>query len=232
MTGTEHIAAEWQRRVAAEYRSAALTAQLAHLIIQVGLPHEFVDRAQRVVRDELDHAELSQEAMEYYGGTKPPVLRAERLRHPVHPQGPVATLLDLVLANFCIGETLAVPLFQAMWRGVSDDVAKRVVQRVLKDEVIHRQLGWDLLDELLARDPGGVRTFAASALDTHLSAVERAYAAQPGHTSISSAAKSAGLIPPSDYHRILWETVGGFLVDCCSERGIELSERWAAGGPQ
>ncbi len=222
------IAYEWQRRVAAEYRSAALTAQIAHWMTVVGMPHELVVAALDVVRDELDHAALSTEAMLHYGGADPPALHPSTLVWPARPEGLLASLVDSLLRNFCLGETLAVPLFQAMWKTVRDDVARAVVQRVLKDEARHRQLGWDVLDELLARDPG-VAAFCAARLPEHLDAAETAYAFAPVGPEPSPSEAAAGLIGPAEYHRIFWATVRGDLADRFARRGIALPARWSGG---
>ena len=61
-------------------------------------------------------------------------------------------LVDAVVASFCLGETFAVPLFNAMREHTTFPLAKRVLERVLRDEAIHRQFGWDALDALLEID--------------------------------------------------------------------------------
>ncbi|MCP4873716.1 MAG: ferritin-like domain-containing protein [Proteobacteria bacterium] len=223
------IAHEWQRRVVAEYRSAALTAQLVHWMTVAGFPHELIAEAMDVVRDELDHARLSTEAMQAYGGIEPPTLNPRTLAHPERSEGLLASLVDSVLRNFCLGETLAVPLFQAMWQSVSDEPARVVVQRVLKDEARHRQLGWDLLDELIAREPA-VAAFCESRLEHHLGETERAYAFAPDGPAPSPEHAAAGLIGPAEYHRVFWETVRGDLAERFAQRGIALPARWTGEG--
>jgi hypothetical protein len=50
---------------------------------------------------------------------------------------------------FCLGATLAVPLFRDLREGCSVPVARRALDRILRDEVRHRDFGWTLLDWLL-----------------------------------------------------------------------------------
>ena len=225
---TTRIVVEWQRRVAAEYRSAALTAQAVHWMIQVGVSHELVHTGLRVVRDELDHAELSTDAMRSYGGDTSPALAVDALALPPRAEGPLASLVDTLLRNFCVGETLAVPLFQAMWQGVTDEVARAVVQRVLRDEAVHRQLGWDLLDELIELDPGVVR-FATGRVDDHLASAEASYAASPDDAELGPAERAAGLLAGSEYHRISWDTVRQDIAPRFDARGVVLADRWVRG---
>ena len=53
---TPRLLAEWRNRVAADVYSAAITAQVVHWMIQVGLPGELISLGLRIVQDELDHA--------------------------------------------------------------------------------------------------------------------------------------------------------------------------------
>ncbi len=216
------IASEWSRRVAAEYRSAALAAQLAHLGLQLGLPHERIRAALVVVADELDHAESSSQVVRSYGDLPPPALDPAQLAWPAQPT-PLTTLLALTLRAFCIGETLAVPLFQAMRRGTTDPQALAVITRVLTDEVRHRRLGW----EVLAPD---AREAAQAMLPTMLADVERGYAFAPDGPDPTPEERAAGLLGTGEYHRIFWTTVRGPLAERFQARGIALPARWSNPG--
>ena len=65
---TPRVVEEWRRRVAAEYGSAGITAQVLTWGIQAGLPAPLLHTAARIVRDELDHAELSHGVVQALGG--------------------------------------------------------------------------------------------------------------------------------------------------------------------
>ena len=54
--------------MAAEYGSAGITAQVLTWGIQAGLPAPLLHTAARIVRDELDHAELSHGVVQALGG--------------------------------------------------------------------------------------------------------------------------------------------------------------------
>lgn len=56
---------------------------------------------------------------------------------------------------FCLGETVAVRLFKRLREGATVPVARAALDRVLTDEVRHRDFGWLLLEWLT--QTGGVR---------------------------------------------------------------------------
>src|SRR5258706_410275 len=53
------VRVEWLRRVEAEYRSAAITQQLALWLIQIGASPDLIRAGLRIVSDELTHSEMS-----------------------------------------------------------------------------------------------------------------------------------------------------------------------------
>ena len=72
---TPRVHREWSNRVAAEYRSAAITAQVLHWLISVGADDALVSTCMRIVRDELDHAQLSHDCLVALGGGGQAVVR-------------------------------------------------------------------------------------------------------------------------------------------------------------
>ena len=221
---TPRVRTEWSQRVAAEYRSAALTAQVLHWSIQAGLPEGLLHTALRVVRDELDHAALSFECLQSLGGEDEPVpLDATAMAAP-GTAGVLGGLVDSVVVNYCLGETFAVPLFDAMRRGTTHPAAAAVLTRVLRDEAIHRQFGWDLLDELLARVPG-VDVRVATLLPTALDAFARAYAPAEDGPDLLPDERACGLLAHADYRAIHERAVAEDVLPRFAKRGIVLTSR-------
>lgn len=214
---------EWARRVQAEYRSAATTARVLHWMIQCGLPRPLLDRAQRIVTDELDHAELCHACLVALGGSADAVdLDVAELAPPSSPLGPLASLVDTVLHAFCLGETFAVPLFAAMRPHTTHPQAAEALQRILRDEAAHRAFGWDALDALLAIDGPGVRARVAQRLPGALRAFAIAYGEVPDGPPLTPAERAAGLLGGAAYRdahdRALADDIGPRLV----RRGIAL----------
>ena len=57
------VVQEWQRRIAAEYRSAAITQHLTLLLTQIGASPDLILAGLRIAEDELAHARLSHQVV-------------------------------------------------------------------------------------------------------------------------------------------------------------------------
>lgn len=151
----ERVRTTWLRRAEAEYASAALSLQLAHWLTEVAAPPELIFAAMDIARDEFGHAERSGEVARAAGATLMPQIDRGVLSAPRDPRRPVEEdLLAALLRSFCVGETLAVPLFRSMRAGCTQPTARAVLDAILVDEVRHREFSWIALEWLLA-GPGG-----------------------------------------------------------------------------
>ncbi len=204
--------------MAAEYRSAAVTAQVLTWGIQVGLPAPLLHTATRVVGDELDHAELSHACLVALGGADEPVdLRPEQLVLPAG-EGPLASLTRAALREHCLGETLAVPYFAAMRRQTTHPAVLPVLDRVLADEAAHRSFGWDLLDALLDLDPG-VRALVVRLLPD-LSATFEGYRAPAPAPPLRPEERAAGLLENDEYGQIFARSWQEDVLPRLARRGL------------
>lgn len=214
---------EWGRRVAAEYRSAAIAANVLHASIRAGLPRSVLDTATRIVRDELDHAELSHAALVAIGGAADAIdLDAGGLAPPAADDGWLAGLVDEVLRAFCLGETFAVPLFAAMRPRTTEPTCREALDRILRDEAVHRQFGWDALDALLVLDADGVRARAADRLPGLLAGFRAAYADVPPGPPLSDAERAAGLLSAAEYHDIHDRCLADDIRPRLARRGLPV----------
>jgi hypothetical protein len=220
---SQRLLAEWGNRVRAEYTSAALAAQVVHGCIRCGLPEELVDTGLRIVRDELDHARLSHGCRVALGGDDAPLaLEPDALASPATAAGPLLDLADSVVRNFCLGETFAVPLFQAMRRGTTHPAARAVLDRVLQDEVVHRGFGWDTLDALLERDPEAVRARVQARLPASLRDFHRGYGQAVAGPPLTEAERAGGMIDAPEYRAIHDRTLAEQIGPWLARRGIHL----------
>jgi hypothetical protein len=202
---TAAVRREWTRRVQAEYRSSAHTQHLTLWLIQLAAPRELIDDGLRITADELDHAELSAAVCAEAGCSAPPALQQDELDLRVPPGTLEERTLYATLEVFCLGETIAVPLFTELRRECTVPVARAVLDRVLKDEVRHRQFGWDLLDYLLERSPP-LTDVARRFLPGALSRLRQRYGGAAGG-DVSAEERAWGLMAPAAYSEILEATV-------------------------
>lgn len=225
MEPTPRLLQEWRNRVSAEYTSAAITAQTLHWMIVCGLDTGLIETCQRIVRDELEHARLSHETLTALGGPDEAVqLDPGRLVMPSAPEGPLASLLDSILRNFCLGETFAVPLFNEMRRGTDHPAVLPMLTRVLQDEAVHRAFGWEALDALLEMDAAGVRARAAAVLPAMLESYRRAYASVREAPPLSDFERSAGMMAPATYADVHDRTLLDDIRQRFARRGIALPD--------
>ncbi|AKT39283.1 uncharacterized protein CMC5_034310 [Chondromyces crocatus] len=222
---------EWGRRVEAEYRSAAITQHLTLWLIQMGASPDLIDDGLRIVKDELVHADLSHRTFVAAGGEAMPALARETLGL----RGPGRELLELAVARagvevFCLGETVAVPLFKVLREGCTVPVARRALDRVLRDEVRHRDFGWALLRYLLALPCApAVKQLVVQELPQMLGRVRRSYMppGARGRVTISEEDRAWGLMAGARYGEILERAITRDYVPRFGEHGIDAAAAWA-----
>ena len=213
---------EWFRRVQAEYRSAAITQHFGLWLIQIGAPPALIADANRIVADEMIHAEKSHGVFVAAGGSgAPPLLRDDlalkRSRGPLEHD-----VLRAGVEVFCLGETVAVRLFKRMRQECTKPAARRALDRILRDEVRHREFGWTLLDWILSTPLAGeLREVLARELDPWLEAVRAIYAPEAApRTPFADADREWGLIPMNEYANAVKETFARDYVPRFAAHGI------------
>ena len=203
---TERVREEWRARIAAEYTSAAIAQQLTLWLIQAGAPPDLIDAGLAIVADELAHSRSSHEVYTAAGGTQPPAIDQAQLGLERTADLP-HDLLRVAVRVFCLGESVAVPLFSHLRALCTEPVARAALDRILRDEVRHRDFGWDLLDWLDAVIPDAAARVTA-ALPAMLQELERSYGSEneavvADDGAMSDAERAWGLAPPREYAAIL-----------------------------
>lgn len=218
---------EWRARIAAEYTSAAVTQHLVLWLIQAGAPPDLIEAGLAIVADELVHSRMSHEVYTAAGGTEPPAIDRDQLALPRTGDPLEHDILRVAVRVFCLGETVAVPLFKHLRERCTHDLARTALDRILRDEVRHRDFGWDLLDWLLAVDPQDVPARVAMALPAMFAELQESYgtandvvATDDG--TMTDEDRAWGLAPPRDYAEILARTVERDYRPRFEARGIAI----------
>jgi hypothetical protein len=226
------VATEWLRRVEAEYTSAAITAELVQWLIRLGASPDLIRDGLRIVDDELEHATLSHACATAAGSDERPQLVQERLGLPRHPDRPL--LLDAALYGveiFCLGETLAVPLFVAMRDGCTARLAREALDRIVRDEVRHRDFGWTLLQWLIDTHGDTMQQAIASALPAMFVRLRRSYGCSDFEECAGEPDEADarwGLLPSARYHAILLRTFERDYVPRFARVGIDARSAWSS----
>jgi len=229
---TNRVREEWRARIAAEYTSAAIAQQVTLWLIQAGAPPELIDAGLAIVADELAHSRLSHEVYLAAGGTAPPALARDQLGLPRHDTLEL-DLLAAIVRVFCLGETVAVPLFSHLRQTCTEPVARAALDRILVDEVRHREFGWDTLDWLATTEIGPRIapwiTERWPALQAELAETyglaNPVVANDPGPAGpgdLTPAERAWGLAPPRDYAEILAKTIAQDYRPRFLARGVTI----------
>jgi hypothetical protein len=220
------VCREWQARVTAEYHSASFTTELLQLLILLGAPYALLHQAHRIVRDELDHAERSFEVFGKVGGEQSQVvMREDTLRSPQYEPSTFGQAFCINLSCFCIGETMAVPLFREMVRRSSDRRVVGLLHRIVEDESRHREFGWELLDWFLEVAP----VPSMQLLEKHAALLLHRYregygdgVVLAGTELVGAAEEALGLLPRRVYAAVVRETVEQVVLPRFARRGLVI----------
>ena len=227
---TERVREEWRARIAAEYTSAAVTQHLVLWLIQAGAPPDLIDAGLAIVADELVHSRMSHEVYFAAGGTAPPAIVRDQRGLERRSDRLELDILRVAVRVFCLGETVAVPLFGHLREGCTEPLARDALDRILRDEVRHRDFGWDLLDWLLSTPFGDeVPAIVTRDLPAMFAELELTYgrdndvvASDTGE--MTTADRAWGLAPPRDYAQILGRTIEKDYRPRFAARSISLPD--------
>ena len=228
---SEAVREEWLRRVQAEYTSAAVTQHFTLWLMQIAASPDLIRSGLRIAWDEMVHARLSYKTYAAAGGEQAPELVRERLGLRRDEAEPLEhAVMRVTLNTYCIGETVAVPLFKSLRESCKQPVARRALDRILRDEVRHRAFGWTTLEWLLESPMAAtLRAVAEQALPRYFSMIQLSYGASLKHLSAMPAEDRAwGLMPPAEYAAIVERTLTRDWIPRFRAVGIDAGAAWEA----
>lgn len=204
---SHRVREEWRARIAAEYTSAAITQNLVLWLIQAGAPPDLIEAGLVIVGDELVHSRMSHEVYVAAGGTQPPAIEREQLGLDRRSELLELDILRVAVRVFCLGETVAVPLFSHLREDCTEPVARAALDRILVDEVRHRDFGWALLTWLLDTQAApALRRQLTRELPGLFGVVHSSYAAVAPDCEMDPADRAWGLMPAALYRSAVERT--------------------------
>jgi hypothetical protein len=232
---TDAVRHEWLRRVEAEYRSAAITQHLTLWLIQIAASPDLVRAGLRIASDEIRHAELSHATFLAAGGEGGPSLARETLQ--LQHRADTALEHDVLRAGveiFCLGETVAVPLFKELREPCTVPIARRALDRILRDEVRHRDFGWSLLGWLLEHPLGAeLRGIVDAELPRWFGRLRASYSPPPqgkAERVVTPEERAWGLMPVSLYRSSVEKALARDWEPRFEKLGIDARSAWARSG--
>ena len=141
-----------------------------------------------------------------------------------HDMDVVARYADRVVV-FAEGAILARPAERHL-RQPGGSAARRALDRVLRDEVHHRDFGWSLLEWLLATQPT-LRPLVERELPAQLAELRAIYApADAPSTPCTAGERAWGLMPLPMYGDILAATLDCDFVPRFAKLGLDARAAW------
>ncbi len=211
----------WWRQSRTEYMAAALTSQMTHWMIAVGLSPSMLKRATQVVADEVDHAAICHALYLHVGGDAEQVeIKQSMLVHADDPDAPINLRTISAAAGLACEESVALTVFRARLRNATDPLARETVATILRDEATHRAFAWDLLDELVDRlGHDTVHTWARPRIAWWLRIYLMARL-RPEEPTFTPEQLAFGLIDRREHWTMMRETVEDTVIPRFIERGL------------
>lgn len=155
-------AAHWARLGQMEHASIAAFARFSLQLLALGAPPDLVEACTQALADETRHARLCfQLASAYSGhGVKPGPLDIERSLAAAS----LADIVDLVIAEGCVGETSAALEASVAAETATDAVIANVYAQIAEDEQRHAALAFRFLRWALTQADAEVRPRIQQAL--------------------------------------------------------------------
>ncbi len=150
----------WRVRALQEYHSLALFTQLSSQLHVLGAPLDWSGAFARMIVDEVRHTDLCLKMCEALGRPASPEI-VETDLHLGSDRELRERVRDVVLAAFCIGETISGRMFRGALRAATVPLARDVVAAILVDETFHGELGWELGALLMRGMEPGERAYVA-----------------------------------------------------------------------
>jgi hypothetical protein len=225
---TERVEAQkaWTGAAFQEHRTAAGCAATLKALIEARAPLDLIAGFARFPLDEIVHVELcSRMAMAIGGATElwhePTAMISDAdptLTDPLH------RAVELVVRNFCVGESLSIPLLHGAWTRAAEPLSKAVLGRIVRDEAAHGVFGWIFLDWALPLlDEKGwdlIRRTAVAAIGE----IQRLWDDVARRPATVSGRHGLGWLSSLDYIRVARQSLRSRVLTPFALRGLELGQ--------
>ena len=216
----------WLSQTAAEYSSAAVSSEFALWLCQNGASPELICQCLDIAKDEIAHATLAYGTAVAAGHLGPLTGASFLMGSPTPFVETRKNLLDVMLRFFCVGETIAVPLFAAMKKNARQQPARTAYERIVRDEPRHSEFGWVALAWMHANWPE-VKLWINDCFANSLRQLAREYYRLDEYTpELTQAELEWGMLPRHDYAVIFEKTICNQCARRLEPYGVEVESLW------
>lgn len=137
----------WTGAAFQEFRTGAACAATLQALIEARAPLDLIALASRFPLDEMVHVEMCARLAAELGGGIELAYDPSTLVPPLgEGSTPLVRAAHLVVAFFCVGESLSIPLLNGTAKAAQQPLVKQVLRRIVLDEADHGTFGWAFLD--------------------------------------------------------------------------------------
>lgn len=216
----------WTGAAFQEHRTAAACSATLRALVEARAPLDLIAGFARFPLDELVHVELcARMAMELGGGTELWHERSALCADADPALPPLLRACELVVRNFCVGESLSIPMLHGAWVRATHPLPRAVLGRIVRDEAAHGVFGWTFLDWALPLlPPEGPELIRATATAA-IAEVKRLWEDIRARPPVPRATADAlGWMASDDYLKLAARALQRRVLEPFAQRGIRLGE--------
>lgn len=137
----------WAMRIADEYRSVAVFAELLRLLADLEAPFAALCAVQRLIGDELRHTQMTAEVVDWLGGSSDLEIDLRDVGLPPRRTDETAAMraLRIIAREIVVGEEESIYVLAAYRDATTEPAIRTVLEQILTDEVRHAAAGRALM---------------------------------------------------------------------------------------
>tara|TARA_Y100001954_G_scaffold239242_1_gene312271 strand:+ start:6307 stop:7104 length:798 start_codon:yes stop_codon:yes gene_type:complete len=212
----------WTTAAFQEFRTGAACAATVQAMIEARAPLDLIGLASRFPLDEMVHTELCSRIASELGGGIELQYDPETLVGDIGAGAyPLLKAAHLVVAFFCVGEALSIPLLHGTGQASTHPLIQAVLRRIVLDEADHGTFGWTFLDWANPHLNDAERQQLAQTADQVISNVHRTWdeMRQRDNKDVDQA-YALGWLGTSEYLALAERSLERLVIKPLRQRGI------------
>lgn len=215
----------WTGAAFQEHRTGAACAATLQSLIEARAPLDLIAVASRFPLDEMVHVELCSRVAMEFGGAVELTYEPDRMVATVgQGEEPLLKASHQVVAFFCVGEALSIPLLHGTWKSCTHPLTRAVLKRIVQDESEHGTFGWSYLDWVLPHLSPSDRDALRATARLAIAGVKLNWAAIRARPPVSEEqAGDLGWMQTGAYLALAEQSLQTHVIEPLAARGIPVT---------
>jgi hypothetical protein len=212
----------WTSAAFQEFRTAAACAATLRSLLEARAPVDLIAFASRFPLDEMVHVELCSRVAAEFGGPVGLTYDPGDLAVDFGVADPLLRAAHEVVAYFCVGEALSIPLLHGTWKAATHPLTRAVLERIVRDEADHGQFGWAFLDWAAPHLTDADRAALGVTADRAVAGVRRNWDAVRAQAPVAGHTSDLGWMGSEAYLTLAQRSLERLVLAPLQERGIAV----------